>query len=205
MSLRNSEYRRNEFDFYETPEWVTAALMPFLGRGRHIIWEPCAGRGRMKREIERHGHECWASDINLPEGRLIADGIVPRVITPDAGTIWQLDFLKDDPIQEFSGIITNSPFGELAPLFLRRALTLAQSKWCPKGFVAMLLPMAFDAAIGRRDLFAEHPAFDKKIVLHQRIVWMEREDGKRAAPSMHHAFYLWDFARAGGPATTHYV
>ena len=42
MSQRESGYERIERDCYETPEWVTRALLPHLGNIKSV-WEPAAG------------------------------------------------------------------------------------------------------------------------------------------------------------------
>ena len=62
----------------------------------------------------------------------------------------------------------------------------------------MLLPMNFDAAKGRRDLFAENPAFKAKYVLTKRIRW-ENLEQKAAGPSSNHAWYVWDRSHSGPP------
>ena len=51
MSQRESGYERIERDRYETPEWVTRALLPHLGNIKSV-WEPAAGSGKMARVLE---------------------------------------------------------------------------------------------------------------------------------------------------------
>jgi hypothetical protein len=46
MSQRGSGYERKALDRYETPAWVTAALLPHLP-GVSRAWEPAAGSGQM--------------------------------------------------------------------------------------------------------------------------------------------------------------
>jgi hypothetical protein len=41
MSQRPSGYERKDGDCYETPAWVTQALVPHLGPSR-LAWEPAA-------------------------------------------------------------------------------------------------------------------------------------------------------------------
>jgi len=50
MSQRESGYERRALDKYDTPAWVTAALMPHLGEWLHV-WEPAAGSGQMVRGL----------------------------------------------------------------------------------------------------------------------------------------------------------
>lgn len=88
-------------------------------------------------------------------------------------------------------IATNPPFS-IAEQFIRHALSLTESTG---GKVAMLLPMAYDCAKGRRDLF-EKPPFKAKYTLTKRIRWTNLEQ-KAAGPSMNHAWFVWDWSYEG--------
>ena len=101
------------------------------------------------------------------------------------------DFLTDH--FRVPSIITNPPF-KLADQFCRHALELTKPVL---GKVAMLLPMAFDAAKGRVDLFSKRPS-KIKYVLTKRIRW-ENLEQKTAGPSMNHAWYVWDWNYIGPP------
>jgi hypothetical protein len=97
-------------------------------------------------------------------------------------------------------IVTNPPYGplkrgELAIAFVRHALTL------PVQRVSMLLPVDFDSAITRQDVFRFCRAFTGKIVLLNRIRWIP---GSTGSPSTNHAWYLWDKANEDAP-TIRYV
>jgi hypothetical protein len=96
MSQRNSGYERKERDFYETPEWVTEALMPHLP-ARLRIWEPAAGSGRMVRALRTGGHVVEASDI--------AQGC---------------DFLLATEAMRCDAVVTNPPY-VAAEAFIERA------------------------------------------------------------------------------------
>ncbi len=87
-------------------------------------------------------------------------------------------------------IATNPPFS-LAPEFCRRAVSRSRR-------VAMLLPINFDSAKGRRDLFADNAAFKAKYVLTTRIRW-ENLPQLKAGPSQNHAWFVWDRAKSGLP------
>ena len=86
---------------------------------------------------------------------------------------------------ESDAIVTNPPYA-LAKQFIERALDLAD-------FVAMLLRTDYDHAKTRRHLFADNPAFSKKLVLTTRIRWFE--GGK--SPSFNHAWFVWDKNHTG--------
>jgi hypothetical protein len=62
----------------------------------------------------------------------------------------------------------------------------------------MLLPVTFDAAKGRADIFKNCPAFKSKWTLTQRIRWVNLPQ-KKAGPSTNHAWYTWSWLHAGPP------
>jgi hypothetical protein len=144
MSQRSSGYERKKRDFYETPEWVTEALLPHLP-AKLRIWEPAAGSGKMVRALRAGGHVVEASDI--AQGR---------------------DFLLAKKAMRCDAIVTNPPYA-MASAFIERALDLTRQT----GIVAMLLRTDFDHARTRQHLFSSCPAFAKKIVLTKRIVWFD--------------------------------
>jgi hypothetical protein len=143
MSQRDSGYARVAFDQYETPEWVTRALLPYIPKDA-LIWEPACGSGKMARVLNAD----YRSDIQT-------------------GT----DFLAC-AYQDFAcvdAIITNPPY-TLATEFITHALEVMRDN---KGFVAMLLRTDFDHAKSRKRLFADCPAFCEKLILTKRIQWFE--------------------------------
>ena len=91
-------------------------------------------------------------------------------------------------------IITNPPF-DRADEFVRHALKLTEPEL---GKVAMLLPISFDTAKGRKDIFADHPAFARKLILTRRIRWANIPQ-MAAGPSMNHAWYVWCWRHVGPP------
>ena len=95
-----------------------------------------------------------------------------------------------DPI---SWIATNPPFKQ-ADQFVRHALYLTEPR---DGRVAMLLPLAFNSAKTRRDLFEAAP-FKAKYTLTKRIRW-ENLEQKKAGPSQNHAWFVWDWQYEGRP------
>lgn len=175
MSQRDSGYKRKERDLYETPEWVTFALVPHLPRTWPNVWEPAAGSGKMVRALRESGFSVHATDI--------ADGA---------------DFLDQEAAQGggFDGIVTNPPY-EQATQFIEHALALMQ----PAGYVAMLLRTDFDHAKTRKHLFSGHPAFAKKVVLTKRIKWFEDSKGQ---PSFNHAWFIWDWEHSGPPTLAYH-
>lgn len=170
MSQRSSGYARQERDLYETPEWVTFALVPHIKYRVNSIWEPAAASGKIVRALESSGFAVEASDLHAP------------IAT---------DFLKCESAR-CDAIVTNPPFG-LAEEFIERSLALTEPS---RGLVAMLLRTDYDHAKTRQYLFSGCRAFAKKLVLTRRIVWFERPG---AAPSYNHAWFVWDWQNIGAP------
>ena len=169
MSQRDSGYERKVLDRYETPAWVTEALLPHLPRVPEVVWEPACGTGRMVAVLEAHDIVVHATDIET--GR---------------------DFLADDYAVGSDAIITNPPYHQ-AYAFILRALDLMDET---DGIVAMLLRTDFDHAKTRQGLFSACPVFFKKVVLTRRIKWFEDSKG---SPSFNHAWFIWDWQHEGAP------
>lgn len=182
MSQRDSGYERKERDLYETPEWVTEALLPHLPK-LQTIWEPACGTGKMAHVLSRaaYVHRSDIEPMCEPADRFCFLSRAPgaRCITTDQ-----------------HAIITNPPY-ELGTKFCEHALRLMEPVG---GMVAMLLRTDFDHAKGRSYLFRDCPAFAKKLVLMKRIVWFVEANGKpKASPSFNHAWYIWDWKHEGPP------
>lgn len=180
MSQRDSGYARKERDLYETPEWVTEALLPHLPPIERI-WEPACGSRKMVKVLEN------------------VAGVLASDISPvDKLHTLEIDFLC--PVHSighpFDAIITNPPY-ERATEFCE--VSLAKTKETG-GIVAMLLRTDFDHAKTRQHLFSKHPAFAKKVVLTKRITWFEPEPGSKGkSPSFNHAWFIWDWKHEGAP------
>jgi hypothetical protein len=148
MSQRESGYERKPLDQYETPAWVTLALIPHLPALTGKVWEPASGTGKMASALRQAGFDVVASDIT--------QGV---------------DFLRHAPEAGISAIITDPPYA-LAREFIDRALSIDGNR-----IVAMLLRTDFDHAASRAHLFAGCPRFAKKVVLTKRIRWFEDSNG----------------------------
>lgn len=174
MSQRKSGYERKALDLYQTPAWVTEALIPHLPRLPDRVWEPAAGDGKMVQVLREHFDDVLATDISKGQ-----------------------DFLKavPSPDIDFGGIISNPPFN-IAYDFIKHAIHMTYP--C-QGFVAMLLRVDYDSAKTRSDLFGGSAIFHKKVVLTKRITWIERADGIKAAPSYNHCWQIWDWQNSGPP------
>jgi hypothetical protein len=176
MSQRSSGYDRIEHDVYETPAWATHALVPHLPARVKHIHEPAAGSGKMVEALIYARPDILVSSADIRDGE---DFFAVQAIGADA-------------------IVTNPPYSD-ATAFIEHALELMRPNG---GIVAMLLRCDFDHAASRRRLFAECPAFDRKLILTRRIRWIE---GSTGSPSFNHAFYIWDWRRdTGAPPAISY-
>lgn len=173
MSQRNSEYERKPHDLYQTPHWCTEVLLAHLPEPSGLIWEPACGDGQMVNVLKGRT-DVIATDITRGSDFLLAKSAHPDI----------------------SEIITNPPYGSrgtLAHKFIRHALALTKAQ---RGKVAMLLRVDFDSAKTRSDVFGNHPAFARKIVLRKRIQWFGK--GKNGS-SENHAWFVWDWSHSGSP------
>jgi len=181
VSQKDSGFERQPYDFYETPEWVTQCILPYIPFKTTSIWEPAAGTGKMA-NVLRSRRPVIETDITHGKDFLLTTEMEPGC----------------------NAIITNPPYGKgkLAQQFIEHALELTKPH---NGFVAMLLRTDFDHAITRTHLFRSHDAFLGKIVLLRRIVWFKTE-GVRAQPSENHAWFHWKWAdKYGGGPYIHYA
>ena len=134
MSQRESGYQRKPLDQYETPAWVTRALIPHLPEFTGKVWEPACGSGKMVAALRQAGFDVVGSDIT--------QGV---------------DFLGQAPETGVNAIITNPPYA-LARKFIERALCFDDTR-----IVAMLLRTYFDHAASRRHLFADCAMFQRSL------------------------------------------
>lgn len=185
MAQRHSEYERREADFYPTPDWATQALVVALDRlavdgdlpplNSWRVWEPACGDGAMVKSLDPH---------------------VASVVGTDIRASRPFDFLVDRPrlnfLSNINAIITNPPY---TPKLMNAFLTQSLEYMRPvNGLIAMLMRVDVDSAITRAPYFSACPAWGRKLVFTKRIVWFERTDGIKAAPSENHAWYIWNWA-----------
>lgn len=130
--------RDRKNDLYETPACcVTSAFSAgvFSDAGS-VIWEPCAGRGAISRELRRFGFNVIAQDLVDHPGR-------------DADIATGIDFLMERRAPDgVTAIIRNPPF-KLADPFIRHALQLV-----PR-VIVLLRAMAIEGS-ARADLIDGH-------------------------------------------------
>jgi hypothetical protein len=168
MVQRISDYERQPRDLYETPEWVTRALLrsrlvPFY---KLQWWEPACASGKIAKEV----NAVFASDL----------------VTSYGATMDFLSSTEKNIPYVVNAIITNPPFNKMAEKFIRHGLRFMEHGRIV--FMAMLLPIDFDSGKTRRDMFGDCVYFAGKGVLTSRIVFIDKPG---ASPTTNHAWYTW--------------
>lgn len=187
MAQRKSGYERKERDLYETPPWVTQAIIPYIP-AIHLarIWEPACGSGKMAHVLNAR----YASDL----------------VTYYTKGVTNKNFLEQESMPgDCTAIVTNPPFNREAQKFIRHGLNLLGTRAArgQPGFMAMLLPVDFDSGKTRRDMFNDSPHYAGKLVLTSRIIWFERDDGTDN-PSANHAWFFWNTEQGTAMPTINY-
>lgn len=141
MSSTNRGSARNTDDFYATPSWCTAAILPHLDPGvpLPVVLDPGCGDGAILRVC----HERWPSAV------LLGYDIEDR----GCGWCYVRDALDPKPWDHPDVIVCNPPFS-LAMEFLERAL----HEVAPGGEVAFLLRLAWMAGQKRATFHRAHPS-----------------------------------------------
>ena len=191
MSRRDSGYERKERDLYETPEWVTHALLPHLPK-ISSVWEPACASGKIATVLNGAGLRVCATDISTGH-----------------------DFTK---IQiAVDGIVTNPPF-HLAQEFIERALNLT---WPAGAVAMLLSVDFDSAKTRRHlfdehPAFCKTVVLTKRIKWFEGPVTCKCCDGagfdftagrkckpcggrgsKNQGPSENHAWFIWDWRHVG--------
>jgi hypothetical protein len=63
MAQRISGWVRRANDSYETPAWVTDAVVPHIRKRARDVWEPAAGSGQMADALLSAGFRVIDTDI----------------------------------------------------------------------------------------------------------------------------------------------
>lgn len=164
---------RSKNDFYPTPPIATLTLLKNYVVP-HKLWEPCAGRGHISKELIRNGHEVISTDLYA-----YPDTLVPVETGFDALTS------KFD----VDGVITNPPFKNNFPQKLIEH-TLIDNKYL---FLAMFCRLTFMESARRYKLFKEHPpteilVFSDRVHVSEQYVDKNNGIGGMVA----YAWFIWD-------------
>lgn len=135
LGASNHSYEnRQKEDYYATdPKAVTLLLE--VEKFNHNIWEPACGEGHISKELEKHGYEVVSTDLYY------------------RGFGTQMDFLEENPINDFNGdIITNPPY-KYALEFCQRGIEILNTG----NKMAMFLKLQFLEGKKRKNFFLSNP------------------------------------------------
>lgn len=141
---------RSKNDFYATPDDVTTALLKRYGHHvKGVVWEPCAGNGKMAQHLARHPGvtKLLASDLE-PRPQAEWHGGV-QVAAMDLFSVK----MREDGKRRFDVVITNPPF-DVAAEVIEHVLGVAEPG---VQFFALVLKSSFWHAAKRQSLFNAFP------------------------------------------------
>lgn len=170
MTIVASKYEPVANDLYQTPAWVTRALLRFVVLRGLRVWEPFAGNHQIADVLRSIGCKVITSDIATynREHDQVLDFFGPHIC-----------------LAPFDAVLSNPPYGHTnkkAEAACRLALERCD------GLVAMLCTAKFDFGKTRSDLFAHSRRFAYKIALTDRVNWFE---GGEHDNTESHAWYVW--------------
>jgi hypothetical protein len=154
---RSAIAARDSAELYETPAVATRALIrtgELDQHARSTIWEPCAGRGAIVREIAAAGFRTVASDLIAYDGA-------------DSGIETPVDFMLERTAPAGAGAIVTNPRFRLADDFVRHGIALGLP-------VIVLLRLQALEGAGRSDLIDRH--LRRVLVGIERLPMMHRQD-----------------------------
>lgn len=158
---------RQDFDFYETPAWMTRALLHWMPaiRGNSVL-ECCAGRGAISKVLRDIG-ECHVVDIDIDERHPDLDEYADMMLAAS----WDGAYVAD-------WVVTNPPF-KSAHAILQHAITHARIG------VAFLLRKTFtEPTEARGPWLAAHPP--------RRIIGLPRANFRgKGTDSVPADWFIW--------------
>ncbi len=168
MSSTNRGSKRHKDDFYETPTWLTEAIIPYIRPflpATPRILEPAYGDGAITRILE----------AEFPQAHIVSGDI------NGGGSLGKNNFLTDPIGLDFDLILSNPPF-LLAQEFITTALTYRK---CESSLVVMLSRLNFLGSKKRASWWRDNPAHI--YVTPKRPSF--RADGK--TDSIEYAWFVW--------------
>ncbi len=168
----NNDNRVNR-DYYPTPPIATIALLKNFELP-NSVWEPCAGKGHISKELMLHGHDVYSTDLYSYEGAFV---------DIDSGKNFLTCKLPD-----VEAIVTNPPFKSNMPeLFLRRVLEDGRYD-----VVAIFSRLTFMESARRHRLFTDNlPAkilvFSERVNCHEDF--LDRNNGLGGMVA--YAWFIW--------------
>jgi hypothetical protein len=165
---------RKENDFYPTAPVATQSLIENCNIPK-TIWEPCAGKGHISKELIRNGFDVFSSDLFSYNDSLISN------IKTD------YDFQTCD-LPDVEGVITNPPFKSNLP---QKLIERCLDKY---SFIAIFCRLTFMESGRRYNLFKNNPP-SKILVFSERVNCDEKlfyPKEKQIGGMVAYAWFIWD-------------
>ena len=196
---------RHPYDWCVDESWVGWQLFRALGGFRQereageAIWDPSIGSGRTMASFVEAGHRVFGSDI--------VDRIDPAQFEDVLPEFFRADFLECAVGPGRCSIVCNPPYSyipRIAEAFVRKALELSSRRVC------MVLPLKWQAAQERYELFAEEFPPQAILVLTQRpsmppgdrIPALEAVGKAFKGASVDYGWYIWNVREPTPPQHT---
>lgn len=163
---------RRPFDFYETPAWMTLALLRRVKVAGPVL-EPAAGNGAIVRVLQKAGHQWWSNDL---------DQTWP---TQGHADITQRDTWRCFP--EWNWAVTNLPFN-----VADQVVPIAHAFMLEDGGLAFLLRLSWlEPTAARQDFLNQYPP--------KRLIVLPRHDfrGSGQTDSVTSAWMVWGHVEPG--------
>ena len=171
ISISGRKKESGGIDFYQTPTWVTKALLKRINL-KGTVLEPCSGAGAIARLIEN----CSASDIRVDDMVYGLKGID----------------IHSYKANSFDNIITNPPFAS-AQKVIEKSLTIANDK------VYMLLKLQFLESISRYEFFKNTPLKRVMVFCKRITMYPDGEPEPANSGTIAYAWYEWEIGFTGNP------
>ena len=168
-----SRFERIERDGYFTIDarWIIPALCRAV-QVEGPIFEPCAGRGHMVRELRAFGFIVHAADLYA-----YPDPLVPDIVTG-------VDIFDLKSLAGYRFVVTNLPYREQADILAHLLPIAARDGSC----IAVLARSEWSSAAARRTLIHENARFAGEVRLTKRPEWVRPAI---ASPRHWFSWFVW--------------
>lgn len=167
---------RHEFDFYETPPWLsllTLANVPLSG----TIGECCVGHGAIASILQMANFKIWTNDIDpAKQADYHSDATLPES--------WE-------HLPPADWIVTNPPYAEMSAPIVKNAYAHTA-----KGIVMILRQNWIEGCDDRRDFLKAHPP--TLAISVPRYCYRKGKNGTWATDQCPTWIYIWDKSNRSG-------
>lgn len=187
---------RRQHDFYETPPWMTRALLAHVPEISGTVLEPCVGDGSIAKVLCDESFRALTSGRN---GETHSFRLVANDIDPARGAEFQIDASNNELYRcvgvnygQIDWVITNPPY----QMPLCTNIVAAAVRHARVG-VAMMLRISFEeptAKVNPRGPFLERNPLARKLVMPRHSF-----TGNSKSDSATTAWMIWSRVRLAGP------